>query len=357
MRKAVKVLIIDDSELIRSLLTEIMSQDKNIEVVGTAIDPFDAREKIKDLKPDVLTLDIEMPRMDGITFLKNIMRLRPMPVVMISTLTDKGADITLEALQLGAIDYISKPKLDVRSSLPSLSADIINKVKQAARANLSAVEHNIKQEQLAKPFTPLPADHPNKRIDVICIGSSTGGTEAIKEILTTLPSEMPPILIAQHMPGGFTASFAKRLNTLSKLTVKEFDMERCALEANTVYIANGEKHMTLIQRDNKYSLIQDDSAAVNRHKPSVDVLFNSAETAAGDKSIGIILTGMGIDGAQGLKNLQDSGAFTIAQDEASSVVWGMPRVAIEKGAASEVLALNKIGERLINYCYQTKANN
>ena len=354
MRSTVKVLIIDDSELIRSLLTEILSQDPNIDVVGSAIDPFDAREKIKELKPDVLTLDIEMPRMDGITFLKNIMRLKPMPVVMISTLTEKGADVTLQALQLGAIDYISKPKLDVRSTLPALAADIVNKVKHAARANISAVEHNIKQEQLSKPHAPLPSKDLNKRIDVICIGASTGGTEAIKEVLMTLPEKMPPILIAQHMPGGFTQSFAKRLNSLCKLNVKEFSSEREPLVANTIYVANGDYHMTLLKRSGDYYLIRDDSDPVNRHKPSVDVLFNSVVNNAESRAIGVILTGMGMDGAQGLKNMLDAGAYTLAQDEASSVVWGMPRVAVEKNAARETLPLRKIGEKLINLSYKSK---
>lgn len=352
MKKAVKVLVIDDSELIRNLLTEILSSDQHIDVVGTAIDPFDAREKIKDLNPDVLTLDIEMPRMDGITFLKNIMRLRPMPIVMISTLTEKGADITLEALQNGAIDYISKPKLDVRANLPALTAEICSKVKSASKANVSAIEHNSQQKQIVKPVKPLPADSPNRNFEIIAIGASTGGTEAIKEVLLSLPNKMPPIVIAQHMPGGFTASFAKRLNSMCKLTVKEFIDPKEPLQANHVYIANGDMHMTVIKRNNVYHLNQNDSAPVNRHKPSVDVLFNSVAEVTENNSIGVLLTGMGIDGANGLKKMLTNGATTIAQDENSSVVWGMPRVAVENGAASDVLPLGEIGKFLINLCYQ-----
>ena len=321
MKSPVKVLVIDDSELIRNLLTEILSKDAHLKVVGTAIDPFDAREKIKELNPDVLTLDIEMPRMDGITFLKNIMRLRPMPIVMISTLTEKGADITLEALQIGAIDYISKPKLDVRTNLPALAAEICGKIKSAAKANVSAIEHNCHQKQIVKPFKPLPSDQLNNTFDLIAIGASTGGTEAIKEVLLTLPEVMPPILIAQHMPGGFTNSFAKRLDSMCKLTVKEFSSEKEPLLANHVYIANGEQHMTVSKRNGICSLIQDNSAPVNRHKPSVDVLFNSVAAITDNNSIGVLLTGMGIDGASGLKNMLGKGAVTIAQDEKSSVVW------------------------------------
>ena len=352
MNSKVKVLVIDDSELIRTLLTEILSSDPHIDVVGTAIDPFDAREKIKSLNPDVLTLDIEMPRMDGITFLKNVMRLRPMPIVMISTLTEKGADITLEALQNGAIDYISKPKLDVRTSLPALAADICSKVKSAAKANVSAIEHNCQQKQIVQPYKPLPSDNLNKNFDLITIGASTGGTEAIKEVLLSLPDKMPPILIAQHMPGGFTNSFAKRLDAMCKLSVKEFNSEKEPLLANHVYIAHGEKHMTVSKRNGIYSLVQDDSPPVNRHKPSVDVLFNSVASVTDNNSIGVLLTGMGIDGANGLKNMLSSGAVTIAQDEKSSVVWGMPRVAIENNAATDVLPLDKIGEHIIKLCYQ-----
>ena len=351
MKEAIKVLIVDDSELIRTMLTEILSQDKNINVVGTAIDPFDARAKIKELNPDVLTLDIEMPRMDGITFLKNLIRLRPMPVVMISTLTEKGADITLQALQLGAIDFISKPKLDVRSKLPALTAEIINKVKHAARANLSALEHNINQEQLVEPVKPLPSPNLNKSIDLITIGASTGGTEAIKEVLMSLPDNMPPILISQHMPGGFTNSFAARLDKLIKLTVVELTESGQAMKPNHVYVANGEQHMRVKKSGAGYQLMCDDSDPVNRHRPSVDVMFDSVADACPRNAIGILLTGMGVDGASGLKRMRDNGAVTIAQDEASSVVWGMPRVAVEQDAASRVLALKKIGKTVIDLCY------
>lgn len=351
MRKTISVLIIDDSELIRSLLTEIINQDPNLEVIGTAIDPIDARSKIKELNPDVLTLDIEMPRMDGITFLEKLIRLRPMPVVMISTLTEKGAEVTLEALQLGAIDYIPKPKLDVRTALPILTQEINSKIKHAARANISALAHNINQQQFVEPIKPLPAGKPNRKIDLIAIGASTGGTEAIKEVLLSLPKEMPPILIVQHMPEGFTESFAKRLNGLLPLEVKEFNQSSEALAANHVYIANGAEHMRLEKTASGYKLQRDSSDPVNRHKPSVDVLFNSVAECCSNNTIGIILTGMGVDGAAGLKRIRNGGAVTIAQDQSSSVVWGMPRVAVEQQAALEVLPLSKIGRKLIELCY------
>lgn len=352
MNKSIKVLIVDDSELIRNLLTEILSQDKHIDVVGTATDPFDARAKIKEFNPDVLTLDIEMPRMDGITFLRNLIRLRPMPVVMISTLTEKGADITMEALQIGAVDFVAKPKLDIRSSLPALTQEINGKIRQAARANLNALEHNIHQKQLSKPLQPLPAEHPNRRIDMIAIGASTGGTEAIKEVLMTLPEEMPPILISQHMPSGFTRTFAERLNKLVKLEVCEFTADNEPLKPNHVYIANGDQHIVVARSGSSYRVCCDNSAPVNRHKPSVDVMFNSVASQAQGRAIGVLLTGMGIDGAAGMKAMKESGCSTIAQDEASSVVWGMPRVAVEQNAATDVLALNKIGKALIDQCYR-----
>lgn len=347
----IKVLIVDDSMLIRRLLTEILSRDGNIDVVGTAVDPIDARLKIKELNPDVITLDIEMPRMDGITFLEKLIRLRPMPVVMISTLTEKGAKITLEALQIGAVDFIPKPKLDVGKALPALSADIIRKVKQAARANVGALAHNISQQQAYAPLSSLANKKPHNKYAFIAIGASTGGTEAIKQVLSSLPCNMPPIVIVQHMPPGFTRSFADRLDKMLDFKVTEFNQKICDMQANHVYIANGAEHMRVQKSGGKYQLIQDDSPAVNRHKPSVDVLFNSVAECEGDKAIGVILTGMGADGAAGLKGMRTAGAMTIAQDQASSVVWGMPRVAVEQDAAVEIIPLAKIGKELTELCY------
>jgi two-component system chemotaxis response regulator CheB len=346
----INVLIVDDSLLIRKLLVEILSQDPHIEVVGTASDPIEARTKIKRLNPDVITLDIEMPRMDGLTFLENIIRLRPMPVVMISTLTAKGADITLQALQIGAVDFITKPKLKVLTELPALAEDIIGKIKQAANANISAlIQNRQNQQQLQDELIPV-LGYPNKKFELIAIGASTGGTEAIKQVLLTLPDKMPPILVVQHMPPGFTHCFAKRLNQLVNLEVKEFNQSVENLLVNHVYVANGADHMTVQKSAGKYHLLRDTSDPVNRHKPSVDVLFNSVAQCSKNKAIGVILTGMGIDGAAGMKNMRNAGAMTIAQDQDSSVVWGMPRIAIEQDAAVQVLPLEEIGRQLVMQC-------
>ncbi|MDC3332780.1 chemotaxis response regulator protein-glutamate methylesterase [bacterium] len=349
--KPIKVLIIDDSQLIRQLLTEIFSQAENIEVVGTAADPFEARDKIKLLQPDVLTLDIEMPRMDGITFLRNIMRLRPMPVIMISTLTEKGANVTLEALELGAIDYIAKPRMRTSDEFPALAEEIISKVRLAAKSNMSAYDSNAAlRKELLEQTDPITSGSLNHKIKIIAIGASTGGTEATKNLLCTLPDSMPPIVIAQHMPPGFTASYANRLNELSKLTVIEFK-ENQPLKKNTVYVANGAQHLAIKKRGNDFYGECDDGPEVNRHKPSVDVLFHSIAEIAGEDSIAVLLTGMGIDGAEGMLAMKDKKATTIVQDEASSVVWGMPRTAYEQGAAKLIMPPDKIGKFLVTKCY------
>jgi two-component system chemotaxis response regulator CheB len=346
----IKVLVVDDSVLVRQLLTAILDSDPALEVIGSAVDPLDAREKIKLLNPDVITLDIEMPKMDGITFLEKLMRLRPMPVVMISTLTEKGADITMEALELGAVDYVAKPKSQLSEALNQQATEIILKVKHAARANTAAIEHNFLHEQIIEQVKP-PQSQLNRKVRVIAIGASTGGTEATKEVLSSLPPEMPPIVITQHMPAGFTASYAKRLGLNSALTVKEFKDEQELLQKNHVYVANGNYHMTVIEKQGKLYALRDNNGKVNRHKPSVDVLFNSIATSVGQKAVGIILTGMGIDGANGLYEIKQKGGTTIAQDEKSCVVWGMPRVAVELDGASEVLPLNKIGSFITELCY------
>lgn len=345
--KPIRVLVVDDSELIRRLLIEILSSDPGIEVVGSAVDPYDARDKIKELQPDVLTLDIEMPRMDGITFLANLMRLRPMPVIMISTLTEKGADATIKALELGAMDYIPKPKVNVKEQLDALAETINATVKAAANANLNALEHNIQQLQFSnvpvKTSASLGTD-----IALVVIGSSTGGTEAIKEILTGLPPDMPPIVIVQHMPGGFTTSFARRLNSMLSLSVSELTDSNRLLENNHVYIANGDEHVVVHKTSNRLYASCEDSEPVNRHKPAVDKLFDSVAAVCAAKTVGVILTGMGSDGAAGLLNMRQHGSITVAQDESSSVVWGMPRAATEIDAASKVLPLKKIARFLVH---------
>ncbi len=352
MSKKIKVLIIDDSQLIRHLLEEILSSDEHIEVVGTATDPYDAREKIKLLNPDVLTLDVEMPRMDGITFLSNLMRLKPMPVIMISTLTEKGADITLQALELGAIDYIAKPKVKVNETLPALSKDINAKIKLAAKANVQALEQIVNRDQFASRATIEAGQQRNHKIELIAIGASTGGTEAIKQVLISLPEEMPPIVIVQHMPPGFTTSFADRLNKTTSIAVSELTEQRLPLKAGHAYIANGDQHMVITGKNGQYYGGVEDSAPVNRHKPSVDVLFNSIAQNCGGNNVALLLTGMGIDGASGMKNMLDNGSLTIAQDESSCVVWGMPRAAVEREAAAEILPLQNIGQFLVNACYK-----
>lgn len=348
--KTIRVLIVDDSELIRSMLTSILSEDEQITVVGTASDPFDAREKIKSLNPDVITLDIEMPRMDGITFLKNLMRLRPTPVVMISTLTQQGAEITLEALELGAVDFITKPKVSKKDALLELSSIIQDKVKQAARVHPSA----LGKSHVAKAGAPSRFDIRNcthSGVDLIAIGASTGGTTAIRDVLFELPDNMPPIVMVQHMPGQFTASFASRLDKSCNITVTELTEPSVRLRPGHAYLANGSQHMKIAMQQGALVAISDDAQPVSGHKPSVNVLFDSVAKVNGLRTIGVLLTGMGADGATGLGRMKNGGAITVAQDEATSVVWGMPRVAIRAGAVDKVLPLTKVAEFLVRACY------
>ncbi|MFO1376524.1 MAG: chemotaxis response regulator protein-glutamate methylesterase, partial [Steroidobacteraceae bacterium] len=317
-----------------------------IEVVDSAPDPLVAREKIKQLNPDVLTLDVEMPRMDGLTFLRNLMRLRPMPVVMVSTLTEHGADVTLEALELGAVDFVSKPKVDVVHGMDQCAAELIAKVKIAAKAKVHALLRpdapGGAPPTVAK--APPPPRHNGRVIGeerIIAIGASTGGTEAIKEVLMALQPDSPGIVIAQHIPPVFSNSFAQRLDQTSALRVCEARDGQRVLPGHA-FVAPGDRHLTIVKDGAGYRCRIDDGPPVNRHKPSVDVLFESVAACAGANAIAAILTGMGRDGAQGLKALYDAGAPTIAQDRDSSVVWGMPGSAVEIGAAGTVLPLPKI---------------
>ncbi len=350
MAKKIKVLIIDDSALIRQLLQEILSQDPAIEVVGTASDPLIARDKIKQLLPDVLTLDIEMPRMDGITFLKNLMRLRPMPVIMISTLTEAGADVTLEALEIGAVDFVPKPKLDVASKLQEYADDIINKVKVASVARVrsgSAGISNVDAKLSADAvLQKSPQNFLRTTEKIITIGASTGGTEAIKEVLVRMPSDAPAIVISQHIPAAFSEPFAKRMDGCSAMTVFEAQDGQRILPGH-VYIAPGSHHLLVERNGANYICRLNDGPPVNRHKPSVDVMFRSVCQNVGPNAVGAILTGMGDDGARGLKELQEVGAPTIAQDEKSSVVWGMPGEAVKLGGADFILPLEKITDKLL----------
>jgi two-component system chemotaxis response regulator CheB len=340
-----RVLIIDDSALVRSLLTEIVNREPDLEAIGAAPDPLVAREMIRTLNPDVLTLDIEMPKMDGLDFLERLMRLRPTPVVMVSTLTDRGADATLKALELGAIDFVSKPRLGIAAGLQDLADDICEKIRVAARARM----HRHASPAVAPESSPIKsATTSYSRIStekLIAIGASTGGTEAIREVLSRLSADSPAVLITQHMPPGFTRSFAARLDSLCQMTVSEArDGERVL--PGHAYIAPGDRHMKLARSGANYVIELDGGAPVNRHRPSVDVLFASVASIAGQNALGVMLTGMGRDGAAAMLAMKHAGCFNLAQDEASCVVFGMPKEAIAAGAVDEVLPVTHIADRL-----------
>lgn len=342
-----KVLVIDDSALIRSLLTEMINQQKDLEVVGAAPDPLIAREMIKQLNPDVLTLDVEMPKMDGLDFLEKLMRLRPMPVLMVSTLTERGSEITLRALELGATDFVTKPKTAITEGMREYSSIIADKIRTAAKAKIACLQRSAKpaaqSETLGMLKNPLISSE-----KLIIIGASTGGTEAIKSFLLQMPSDCPGILITQHMPAGFTKSFANRLDSLCKISVKEaVDGERVL--PGHAYIAPGDKHLLLARSGANYITKLSDAEPVNRHKPSVDVLFDSAATNAGKNAIGVILTGMGKDGAAGMARMKEAGAFNYAQNEESCVVYGMPREAVAHGGVDEVAHLTELPKLVLTY--------
>ena len=342
----IKVLIVDDSALIRSVMTEIISSQPDMEVVGVAPDPLVARELIKQTNPDVLTLDVEMPKMDGLDFLEKLMRLRPMPVVMVSSLTERGSEITMRALELGAVDFVTKPKISIQSGMREYTELISDKIRAAARAR-------IRPRTLAPasaPGGPLPAlrNPLTSSEKLIIIGASTGGTEAIREFLMQMPSDCPGILIAQHMPEGFTTSFARRLDSLCRISVCEAAGEERVLPGHA-YIAPGHSHLLLVRSGANYVTRIEQSPPVNRHRPSVDVLFRSAALAAGKNAVGVILTGMGKDGAAGMLEMKTAGAYNFAQDEASCVVFGMPREAIALGAAHEIAPLNALPGMVLGY--------
>lgn len=347
-----RVLVVDDSAVTRKLITEALQKSKDIEVVATAIDPFIAVDKIKRYNPDVITLDIEMPRMDGLTFLSKLMIAHPMPVVMVSAFTDAGARETIRALELGAVDFVLKPRLDDAKAWDEFSSELIEKIIAASSLEIKRKSRPAFEEQ--KPFVvpeKFTADTilPKKkelvsRVGselVVAIGASTGGTEAIAEILSNLTEDVPGIVIVQHMPEKFTKAFADRLNGLSKIYVKEAEHGDKVLRGMAL-IAPGDRHMILRADTGGYLVEINDGPPVNRHRPSVDVLFRSVALAAGKNSLGILLTGMGADGAQGLLEMKEAGAHTIAQDEKSCTVFGMPREAIRMGAAVQVMDLKKI---------------
>jgi two-component system chemotaxis response regulator CheB len=369
----VKVLVVDDSALVRSMLQEMLGADPEIEVVGTASDPYDAREKVKELHPDVLTLDVEMPKMDGVTFLKNLMRLHPLPVVMVSTLTEKGADITFEALDLGAVDFVTKPKIDLAHTFEDYAVEIRTKVKTAAKVSRWQLERhyaryasNLKEKPIVLPSVrPAPSKSVAEKYSadvivqkkspsttsrisdkIIALGASTGGTEAIKEVLMRLPANTPAIVITQHIPATFSLPFAQRMDTVSEMTVVQAE-DRQPILPGHVYIAPGDKHLLVEKAGGGYICRLNDGPPVNRHKPSVDVMFRTVVQNVGKNAVGVLLTGMGADGAKGMKELQEIGVPTIAQDEKTSVVWGMPGEAVKLGAADHVLPLGKVPEKIL----------
>jgi two-component system, chemotaxis family, protein-glutamate methylesterase/glutaminase len=337
----IRVLVIDDSAYVRQILTEILRADPGIEVVGCASDAHVAREMIRRLNPDVLTLDIEMPRMDGLTFLRNLMRLRPMPVVMVSSLTERGAEVTLDALALGAVDFLPKPHTDLGVTLRDYAAELISKVKAAAHVGVRSTVATAAVPKARPAAAPISTTN-----IILAIGASTGGTEAIRELLAELPPDAPGTVITQHIPKAFSAAFARRLNDHSALRVQEAEDGQQVLPGHA-YVAPGDRHLKIERSGARYLCRLDHGPAVNHLRPSVDVLFQSVAEAAGARCIGVLLTGMGRDGAQGLLQMRNGGSQTIAQDEASSVVWGMPGEAVALGAAQLVLPLSAIAVRLM----------
>lgn len=337
--KKIKVMCVDDSTLIRNIMTSIVNSQPDMEMVAVALDPIIARDLIKVHNPDVLTLDIEMPRMDGLDFLERLMRLRPMPVIMVSSLTVKGSEITLSALELGAVDFVTKPQIDLQNSMRSYSDLIVDKIRMAAQAKIYRRDNKRIKPHVIK--TPLIGSE-----KIIAIGSSTGGTEALRHVLMPMPLTCPGIVIAQHMPPGFTHSFAERLNKICTITVKEGEDGDRVLPGHA-YIAPGGKHMELVRSGANYHISLNEHPPINRHRPSVDTLLHSVAKAAGKNAIGAILTGMGSDGAQGLLAMREAGAWTVAQSEKTCVVYGMPREAVKINAACEVIDLDHISQNIL----------
>lgn len=346
----IRVLTIDDSALMRQVLAELLSKDPTIEVIGSAPDPYVAREKIKALNPDVLTLDVEMPKMDGLTFLEKLMRGRPMPVIMVSSLTEAGCQTTIRALELGAVDFITKPKIDLREGMDAIADDLVAKVKSAATASVRRAPTTSAQGS-SRPAALNSAMIKTTDM-IIAIGASTGGTEAVKEVLQVLPPNTPPILVTQHMPERFTKTWADRMNQLCRISVKEAEDGDSVLPGHAL-IAPGNYHMTLVRSGARYSVRINQDDPVNRHRPSVDVMFDSVAQFAGGNAVGVILTGMGGDGSRGLLRMKEAGAHTIAQDEASCVVFGMPKEAIKLGAAERIVPLQDVASAILTQVSRT----
>lgn len=349
--KKISVLIVDDSAMVRHMFSELLSGEQDITVVGTASDPYEAREKIRQLNPDVITLDIEMPKMDGLSFLEKIMALRPMPVIMVSSLTERGADATIRALEIGAFDTIHKPTQHHAGQLSELRDELLAKIRSTTHANLASAVSRQRSKGQVLSYHPRRMQ-PER--DIIAIGASTGGVEALRDIFTVLPGQLPPIVITQHMPEMFTRSFAARLNSISEVNVSEaVNHERLA--NGHAYIAPGGKHLKIIKVGQDYVCKIEESPTVSGHRPSVDVLFHSVAEAAGNMAIGVILTGMGRDGADGLKAMLDHGAITMGQNQQSCVVYGMPQVAAKIGAVQQELPLIEIPAHIVHACQKIGA--
>lgn len=346
---AIRVLIVDDSALVRQLLTELLSADPAFEIAGTASDPLIAREKIKQLKPDVLTLDVEMPRMDGLTFLENLMRLHPMPVLMVSSLTEQGAEITLQALELGAVDFVTKPKIDLANGLTAYAEELRAKLKAVALARPRGGPRIAMPAPDKRPVAKRPFRTTEK---LIAIGASTGGTEAIKAVLEMMPADSPAIVITQHIPAAFSGPFAQRMDRSSAMSVCEA-RDGQQIVPGHAYIAPGGQHLVVIRDGARYVCRLNEEPPENRHRPSVDVLFRSVARHAGANAVGAILTGMGDDGARGLLEMRKAGAPTVAQDERSSVVWGMPGSAVKMQAVDKILPLERIAAELLQLAGST----
>lgn len=353
-KKKTRVLVIDDSASVRQTMTAILEEDPELEVMATAADPFAAARYIQEEVPDVITLDVEMPRMDGITFLRKLMSQRPVPVVMCSSLIEDGSETLLQALEAGAVEVILKPKIGVADYLAEAHLQIRDAVKAAARARLgrhrgvSAIRGESNTKLTADAMLPPPSSLAMSRTTemVVCIGASTGGTEALREVLQALPANAPGIVVVQHMPESFTGAFARRLNGLCEVDIKEAADGDPVLRGH-VLIAPGGKHLMLERRGARYHVAVKDGPLVSRHRPSVDVLFRSAARSAGSNAVGIIMTGMGDDGARGLLEMKEVGARTLAQDEETSIVFGMPKEAIARGAADAIVPLNHIARDIL----------
>ncbi len=344
MDRKIRVLVVDDSAMIRNILADGLQKDPTIEVVGKAADPYMARDKIVELKPDVITLDVEMPRMDGLEFLKKLMAQYPLPVIMVSALTERGKKITLEALEAGAVDFVTKPKADVARGLDEMMIELRTKVKLAASANVS--HFKVARSETLKTLS-APRALAETTDKIIVIGASAGGTEAIKEVITRLPSVSPGVVIVQHMPEGFTKLFAERLNNLSQMFVKEAtDGDR--VMPGVVLVAPGSYQMSVIRSGGFYRVKCEKGEKVCGHCPSVEVLMRSAAACAGANAVGVMLTGMGSDGAGGMKAMRDAGARTIAQSEESCVVFGMPKSAINAGGVEFIVSLNDIAGKVLS---------